>query len=145
MIRGILQDVKHGARMLVKNPGFAFVAIVSIAIGVGANAAMFSFADAIVLRPLTVPRAAEVITVTTVAPASGFAPPTSAALSYPDYVDVRDQARSFASLVAYQLVVAGVATRPNEPAQRKFGLAVSGNFFDALQVQPILGRAFGSD
>jgi putative ABC transport system permease protein len=145
MIRGILQDVRHGARMLVKNPGFAFVAIVSIAIGVGANAAMFSFADAIVLRPLTVPRADEVITVTTVAPASGFAPPTSAALSYPDYVDVRDQARSFASLVAYQLVVASVATRPNEPAQRKFGLAVSGNFFDALQVQPILGRAFGSD
>jgi predicted permease len=145
MIRGILQDVRHGARMLMKNPGFAFVAIVSIAIGVGANAAMFSFADAIVLRPLTVPRADEVITVTTVAPASGFAPPTSAALSYPDYVDVRDQAKSFANLVAYQLVVASVATRPNEPAQRKFGLAVSGNFFDALQVQPILGRAFGRD
>jgi predicted permease len=143
MIDSVLQDLKHGARMLVKNPGFTTVAIVSIAIGVGANAAMFSFADTLVLRPLTVPRANEVVTVTAVVPRSGFAPPTSGALSYPDYVDVRDQARSFASLVAYQLVVVSFADRPDEPARRKFGMAVSGNLFDALGVQPAMGRAFG--
>ena len=62
MVPGLLQDLKHSARTLVKNPGFTSVAIVSIAIGVGANAAMFSMADALVLRPLPVPRPGEVIT-----------------------------------------------------------------------------------
>src|SRR5688572_6300939 len=131
MIEGLFQDLRHGARMLVKNPGFAFVAIVSVAIGAGANAAMFSLADTLVLRPLSVPRAGEIVTVTSVVPRSGFAPPTSAALSYPDYLDVRDQARSFSSLVAYQLIVASVTNRPDQPAQRKFGMAISGNLFDA--------------
>ncbi len=55
MIESIFQDLKHGARMLVKNPGFTLIAIASIAIGVGANAAMFSLADGLVLRPLPVP------------------------------------------------------------------------------------------
>ena len=94
-------------------------------------------------RPLSVPQADEIVTVTSVVPRSGFAPPTSAALSYPDYLDVRDQARSFSSLVAYQLVVASVTNRPDQPAQRKFGMAVSGNLFDSLRVQPALGRAIG--
>ena len=76
MIEGLFQDLRHGARMLVKNPGFAFVAIVSIAIGVGANAAMFSLADTLVLRPLSVPQADDIVTVTSVVPRSGFAPPT---------------------------------------------------------------------
>ena len=143
MIRGILQDVKHGARMLVKNPGFAFVAIVSIAIGVGANAAMFSVADTLVLRPLTVPRATEVVTVAAVVPRAGFAPPQTAALSYPDYLDVRDQSQSFTSLFAYRLVVATFATRADDIARRAFGVAVSANLFDALGVQPAIGRAFG--
>jgi predicted permease len=145
MIEGLIEDVKHGARMLVKNPGFAAVAIVSIAIGVGANAAMFSVADTLVLRPLTLPRASDIVTITAVVPRSGFAPPQSAALSYPDYLDVRDQAQSFESLVAYRLVVATFAARPDDFARRMFGVAVSGNLFDTLGVQPALGRAFAAD
>jgi predicted permease len=143
MLGSILQDVKHGARMLVKNPGFAFVAIVSIAIGVGANAAMFSVADTLVLRPLTVPRANDIVTVAAVVPRAGFAPPQSAALSYPDFLDVRGQSHSFTSLFAYRLVVATFATRSDDVARRAFGVAVSGNLFDALGVQPAIGRAFG--
>ena len=143
MIGGLLQDFRHSARMLVKNPGFAFVAIVSIAIGVGANAAMFSVADTLVLRPLTVPHADDIVTVAAVVPRAGFAPPQSAALSYPDYLDVRDQSQSFASLFAYRLVVATFATRTDDVARRAFGVAVSGNLFDALGVQPAIGRAFG--
>ncbi len=68
MIESFLQDLRHGARMLVKNPGFTLVAIVSIAIGVGANAAMFSLADGLVLRPLQAPRASEIVAVSTNAP-----------------------------------------------------------------------------
>jgi len=143
MLRGILQDLKHGARMLVKNPAFAVIAIVSIAIGVGANAAMFSLADTLVLRPLTIPRAGDVVTVTAVVPQSGFAPPTSAALSYPDYLDLRDQAQSFASLVAYRLVVTSFASRADDLPRRLFGVAISGNLFGTLGVQPALGRTFG--
>jgi len=145
MLGSVLQDLKHGARMLTKNPGFAFVAIVSIAIGVGANAAMFSVADTLVLRPLTVPRANDIVTVAAVVPRAGFAPPQSAALSYPDYLDVRDQSQSFTSLFAYRLVVATFATRNDDVARRAFGVAVSGNLFDALGVQPAIGRAFGAE
>jgi predicted permease len=143
MIEGFGQDLKHGARMLAKNPGFAFTAIVSIAIGVGANAGMFSLADTFLLRPLTVPRASDIVTITSVVPRSGFASPTSSALSYPDYIDVRDNARSFASLMAYRLVVASLADRAGQPARRKFGVAVSGNLFDALGVPAARGGVFG--
>jgi hypothetical protein len=142
MIESIVQDLVHGARMLGKNRAFAAIAIVSIAIGVGANAAMFSLADTLVLRPLTIPRAADIVTVTAVVPRSGFAPPTSAALSYPDFLDVRDQARSFADLVAYRLIVTSFASRANDLPRRLFGVAVSVNLFCAIGVQPGLGRVF---
>src|SRR5262245_41783793 len=145
MLGGIPQDLTHGTRMLMKNPGFAFVAIVSIAIGVGANAAMFSVADTLVLRPLTVPRADDIVTVAAVVPRAGFTPPQSAALSYPDYLDVRNQSQSFANLFAYRLVVATFAARSDDVARRAFGIAVSGNTFDALGVQPAIGRTFGVD
>jgi hypothetical protein len=145
MLGTLWQDLKHGARMLRKNPGFSLVAMASIAIGVGANAAMFSMADTLVLSPLTIPRASEFVTVTAVVPKSGFASPTSFALSYPDYQDVRDQARSFSGLVAFRLIVASFADRADQPAQRKFGMAVSGNLFDTLGVQPALGRTIGVD
>jgi ABC-type antimicrobial peptide transport system permease subunit len=137
------QDLKHGARMLAKNPGFTLVAIASIAIGVGANAAMFSMADTLVLRPLAVPRSGDIVTVTAIVPRTGFLGPTSSALSYPDYVDVRDQARTFASLMAYRLIVASFADRADQPAQRKFGMAVSGNLFESLGVQTAIGRPLG--
>src|SRR5688572_12421545 len=143
MLTTLWQDLKHGVRMLRKNPGFSFVAMTSIALGVGANAAMFSLADTLVLRPLTAPRPDEIVNVTTVAPRSGFATPTAAALSYPDYEEVRDRNRSFSSLAGFRLIVASFANRSDQPAQRTFGMAVSGNLFDMLGVQPVLGRALG--
>jgi predicted permease len=139
----MLQDLRHGVRMLVKNPGFAVIAIVSIAIGVGANAAMFSVADTLVLRPLDVPRPGEIVNVSTVAPKSGFTAPTASALSYPDYEEVRDRTQTFSALAGFRLIVASFTDRPDQPAQRKFGMAVSGNLFDMLGVQPMLGRAIG--
>ena len=81
MLGTIWKDLQHAARMLRKNPAFALVAMASIAIGVSANAAMFSLADTLVLRPLTVPRADEIVTVSAVVPTSGFLSPTQTALS----------------------------------------------------------------
>src|SRR5262245_4357185 len=111
MVSGLFQDLKHSSRMLLKNPGFTLVAIVSIAIGVGANAAMFSLADALVLRPLAVPEPGGVVTVSAVPSAQGLRNP---AMSYRDYVDVRDGTRSFEHLAAYQLVAVGLATTNDE-------------------------------
>jgi macrolide transport system ATP-binding/permease protein len=144
MMSGTLwQDLKHGVRMLRKNPGFSFIAMTSIALGVGANAAMFSLADTLVLRPLSAPHPTEIVNVTSVAPRSGFTTPNAAALSYPDYEEVRDRNRTFSSLAAFRLIVASFAERNDLAAQRKFGMAVSGNLFDMLGVQPMLGRSIG--
>ena len=135
------QDLKHGTRMLMKNPGFTFVAVISIAIGVGANAAMFSVADGLVFRPLPVPRAERGRHVVGQARDVGFG---NRRVSYPDYVDLRDRSKSFRNLVAYNIVITSFTNRADEPAQRKVGMAVSGNSFDAMEVRPALGRTFGS-
>ncbi|MBI4263061.1 MAG: ABC transporter permease [Acidobacteria bacterium] len=136
------QDVRHGARMLMKNPGFSLIAVVSIALGVGANVGMFSVADGLVLRPLPVPRPGDVVTISAITPGIGF---RNFRLSYPDYVDLRDQSRSFDGVVAYRFVTTGVVDRSGELAQRKVGMAVSSNLFDAMGVSPALGRAFRAD
>jgi predicted permease len=142
MISGLLQDLKHSARMLLKNPGFTCVAIASIAIGVGANAAMFSMADALVLRPLPVPRPGDVMTVAAVPAVQGLRNPM---MSYRDYGDVREGTRSFERLAAYQLIAVGFATAKDELAQRKVGVAASETLLDASGVAPLLGRWFGAD
>jgi predicted permease len=143
MFETIWKDIRHGSRMLVRNPGFSLVAIVSIAIGVGANAAMFSLADAMLLRPLPVERPDEIVTVNGIAPEEDGVRPGG--MSYRDYVDLRDRARSFAGLVAYQATIASFAESRDQPAQSKFGFVVSGNFFDVLGVRPVIGRTFLPD
>ena len=145
MIESIWQDLKHGVRMLVKNPGFTLIAVASIAIGVGANAAMFSLADGLVLRPLQVPRAGEVVAVSALAPRANQSFASNRLVSYADYVDLRDRAQSFEGLVAYAVRVASFATSRDQPAQSRLGLIVSGNFFDVLQLRPALGRFFRPD
>ena len=128
--------------MLAKNPGFSLVAILSIAIGVGANAAMFSVADGLMLRPLPIPDANGLMTVSATLPTGEV---RSNAISYPDYADLRDRAQSFEGLTATDLVSVAFARRRDESARGTYGLAVSANFFDVLHVRPALGRAFVPD
>jgi macrolide transport system ATP-binding/permease protein len=141
----MLQDLRHGVRMLIKNPGFTVIAVLSIGLGVGANAAMFSLADGLVLRPLTVPRSGEIVAVSALAPRAGGAFVATTSLSRPDYLDLRDRAQSFNGLLAYGTLVTGFAVHQDEPAQRTLGLAVSSNFFDVLELRPALGRFFLPD
>src|SRR5262245_4211560 len=141
MLETIGQDLRHGTRMLAKNPGFACIAILSIALGVGANAAMFSVADGLILRPLPVPDPSGVMKVSTVTPEGDV----RSGLSYPDYIDVRDRVQGLDGLLAYRGVVASFDRRRDEPAQGKYGLAVSGNFFDVLRIRLALGRSFLPD
>ena len=138
----MLRDLQHGLRVLMKNPGFTIIAVLSIAIGVGANASMFSVADGLVFRPLPVPRASEVVSILGQARDTGFG---NRNLSYPDYQDLRNRSTTFDNIVAYTFAITSFTNRANEPAQRKVGMAVSGNFFEAMEVHPPLGRVLRAD
>src|SRR5499426_4207915 len=91
------QDVRYGVRLLAATPGFTSIAVLSLAIGIGANCAIFSFADALLLRPLPVARPAEVLTVGSRSSVEAFNA-SSLVSSYRDYVDIRDKSRSFEGL-----------------------------------------------
>jgi predicted permease len=136
------QDVRYGARMLARNPGFTLVAVLSLAIGVGANAAMFSVTDGLIFRPLGVPDARSLVTVSGRAPDGEVRTGTVSAL---DFEDLRDRTRTFEGLLATTGLEAGIGGRPGEPAVSRFGLAVSGNFFDVLRVRVPRGRSFLPD
>jgi predicted permease len=125
--------------MMLKNPGFTAVAVVSLAIGIGANCAVFSAADAMLLRPLPVPRPSEVLTVGSPTLIEGFGVMLS---SYPDYVDIRDRSKTFDGLVAFTSSTVGFASQPDALSTLRMGMLVSGNFFSVMGVEPQLGRAF---
>ena len=136
----LARDLRFGCRMLARNPGFTFVAVVSLAIGIGANCAVFSFADALLLRPLTVPRPAEVVTV-----GSTTSLDKSLSASYRDYIDVRDRSTSFDGLVASTESSVAFAIDPGTPPRPRIGMLVSSDFFPTMGVAPELGRAFRPD
>jgi predicted permease len=136
------QDLRYGWRMLIKNPGFTLIAVISLAIGIGANSAMFSLADALILRPLPVPHPSEVVTVGFNASVSGFG---SIVASYRDYLDFRNTAKSFDGLLAYTNYSFGFSKSPDAVPQLKMGMLVTGNFFRVLGVEPEQGRAFRDD
>ena len=135
------QDLRYGIRMLAGSPGFTIVAVLSLAIGIGANCAIFSFADALVLRPLPVPRPGEVYTVGSTTTVEAFGA-SSIVSSYPDYVDLRDRSHSFEGLAALTQVTAGFATDRTATPKLKMGMLASGDLFTVMHVEPALGRAF---
>jgi predicted permease len=136
------QDLRYGRRMLLKHPGFTLVAVVSLAIGIGANSAMFSLADALLLRPLPVLRPGDVVTVGSISAVERF---SALIASYRDYVDFRDRSRSFDGLVAFTISTFGFSTRPDALPQLKAGMLVTGNFFSVMGVEPELGRDFRTE
>jgi macrolide transport system ATP-binding/permease protein len=135
----MLKSLRNAVRLLFKTPGFTLIAICSLAVGIGATSAMFSFADGLLLRPLPVREPDRVVNVSTVATAALGA---NTAVSYPDYRDFRDGNRTFESLLAASFSSFGFS--PNATALPKitYGMFVSGNFFRTLGVSPMLGRAF---
>jgi predicted permease len=142
MLEATLKDVRYAARMLRKNPGFLAVAVCSLAIGIGATSAIYSIADALLLRPLSVPRASEVIAVS---PASDQPFSGLNLISYPDYKDFRDRNRSFEGLAATSYAFFGFAPDRAALPRMKFGMFVSGNFFRVLDVEPKIGPGFLPD
>ena len=139
-LESVWQDVRVAWRGLRKSPAFAGAAILTLALGIGANAAIFSVADATAFRPPDVPRPAELVRIFS----SSIDAPFSE-VSYPDYLDLRSRAATITGLVAYEVMDFSLARTPTEVAQYVGGWAVSGNFFSALEVEPRLGRGFGPD
>lgn len=125
-------DLRYTTRQLIKSPGFTLTAIVTLALGIGANALVFSILNAIVLRPVDLPNAQRLYMV------QRFQWPSQ---SYPDYLDLRNRNRTFESLMTFSIIgPAGIDTGGNPSTAWPY--LASGNYFDTLGVQPYLGRFF---
>ncbi len=132
-IETLIQDLRFSLRILRKSPGFTIVAVLTLALAIGANSVVFGVLNGLILRPLNVPRADSLYGIER-------SDDDNPVQSYPDYLDLRDRNRSFESLAAYRITEAGLDTGDNP--SRVFGFEVSGNYFDALGIHPYLGRFF---
>jgi predicted permease len=126
-------DLRLAVRRLLKNPGFSAIAVITLALGIGANTAIFSAINAVILRPLPVERASELIAVNETMGGDTF--PT---LSYPNYLDVRDRNQVLSGLVAYRFLPTSLGMPGS--SQRVWGYLVTGNYFQVLGVNAVQGR-----
>jgi predicted permease len=141
----LLQDIRFGLRTLAKNPGFTLVAILTLALGIGANAAIFSLTDQVLLRFLPVERPQELVVLHSPGKSHGRTwndIQGGHSFSYPMYKDLRDRNEVFAGLLARYHVQVSIAGQGQ--SQLAEGELVSGNYFQVLGVQPALGRVFSS-
>ncbi|MGE0129997.1 MAG: ABC transporter permease [Blastocatellales bacterium] len=132
-----MQDLRYGARMLMKQPGFTFVAIVTLALGIGANTAIFSVVNAVLLRPLPYEESERLVVLHETNPQQGR---DEMNISYPNFTDWRARSQSFEQMAAFR---SGgiILTGKNEPARLQ-ATVVSADFFALLRVKPLRGRAF---
>ena len=133
------QDLKFGFRMLVRRPLLTIGIALSLALGIGANSAVFSIVDAVLFRPLNVGNSERLVSVYT----SDYSGPQYGASSYADYVDFRDKTDVFESVMVFSEMSAMLRTE--SWSERVLGLLVSGNYFDMLGVKAGLGRTFQPD
>ena len=137
-VESLIQDVRFGLRMLAKSPGLTFVLVVTLALGIGVNAAIFSIVNSFLIRPLPVPHPEQIVAL---ASHQQGAPVSAFNFSYADLVDFRKQtADTFSDLFAYALFPIGLSAGGR--AEQLTVSFVSGNYFSALGLKPALGRLF---
>jgi hypothetical protein len=139
-MRQMLQDLRFGLRTLMKTPGFTLVAVLVLTVGIGANSAMFSVVNALLIRPLA-GHADELVGLYShdrTKPDSSYR-----AFSYDNYVDIRNTNDIFASLLAHTFAMVGVPS--GDTTRQTFIEVVSSNYFDALGVPLVAGRSFSAD
>jgi predicted permease len=129
----VFQDVRFSLRLLRKSPGFAITAILTLALGIGANAVVFGVLNGLILHPLKLPEVESLYAIQ-------HGDRNGCSESYPDYLDLRDRNRSFEDLAAYTYMPAALDMGKN--SARVTLVEASGNYFDALKLQPYLGRFF---
>src|ERR1044072_7033556 len=132
----LLKDCRYATRMLAKPPGVTFVAIVTLALGIGANTAIFSGVSSFILRDMPVPEANRLVRPVEIGEDGGIADE----ISYPDFVEYRNQSTSFTGLSGEDMLQVAIDTQDQNDVI--WGQAVSGNYFDVLQVKPFMGRSF---
>ena len=137
------QDLRYALRTLIRWPGFTAVVVLTLALGIGANAAIFSVVNAVLLRPLPYTSPDRLVFVFGT-PTDGDSTKVGNASSYPDFADFRARSRSFSQLAAYSVRQTTVTGKTFEPAIVS-GAAVTANLFPMLGVQPLLGRSFLTD
>src|ERR1044071_9379605 len=138
MASTLWQDIRYGARMLLKNPGVTLIVIIALALGIGANTAIFSVVNAVLIRPLPYPESDRLIFLNEKSPALD-----EMSISYPNFLDWRAQNQTFEKMgvynrASYNLTGAG-------EAERIITGQVSADLFSVLRVNPLLGRVFTND
>jgi predicted permease len=132
----MFSDIRYAIRQLVKSPGFTLTAIVTLALGIGANAIVFSVLNALILRPVNVPDAQNLYMVQ-----RAFDRGSAPSQSYPDFLDLRDKNHTLSGLTAFDIIgPVGVDAGANPSTAWPY--MASGNYFDSLGVQPFLGRFY---
>jgi predicted permease len=138
------QDLRYALRSLRKQPGFTTAAVLTLALGIGANAAIFSVINAVLLRPLPFPNSHQLVALyTRYLPSTGYDFPYFA-LSGPEFADVRNRVDAFAGIASYDLASRNL-TRDHGEAERVLTMRVTAGFFDVLGVSPAQGRTFTED
>ncbi|MEY2529192.1 MAG: hypothetical protein QOJ05_1282 [Verrucomicrobiota bacterium] len=135
-----MTDLRYSLRQLLKHPAFTLIAVLTLALGIGANTAIFSVVNAVLLKPLPFPAPEELVAIGNVDLSETVSPPKLYSLGFPDFADFREQSRSFSSMAVYR--DRAVTLVDEKGAQNVRGEKVSGEFFDVLGIKPILGRGF---
>src|SRR4030095_6512603 len=139
----MIADLKFALRQFRKSPGFTVMAVLTLALGIGANSAIFSVVNAVLLRPLPFPNPDELVALGGHNTRDSSRTGRLDTLSFPEFFDLLARNHSFAQLAAYR--EKGFAFSNGVEAQNLRGQRVTGNFFDTLGIEPTLGRSFQLD
>jgi predicted permease len=139
-MRTLLGDIRYAFRTLRKSPGFTLIAMLSIALGIGANTAIFSYVDAVSLRPLPVKDPGAIVSLHATVPGARLDD-----ISYPDYADLRDRTQTLQSIVGFSTFPAGVSVSQDALPQMTLAYLVTGNFFSGLGIDVPVGRGFRAE
>ncbi|HEX8179612.1 MAG TPA: ABC transporter permease [Pyrinomonadaceae bacterium] len=139
-MNSLWQDIRYGVRVLVKSPGFTLVALCALALGIGANTAIFSAVNAVLLRPLAFPESERLVWLTGENPPQGI---TQSNLSVPDFADWQTQSQVFEQLAGY--VMGGALLVNGDEAERVRGTSVTADFFPLFRTNAARGRALQAE
>jgi putative ABC transport system permease protein len=140
ILENAVRDLRHGVRLVRRSPGFAAIAVVTIALGIGATSAIFSVINTVALKPLPYPAPDRLVFITSQFPTLGF---DKFWVSPPEYLELRERSKSYTDIAAYRTAAANISegTRP----ERVNAVFVTANMFAVLGVPPRLGRAFTAE
>jgi len=134
----LLQDIRFGARMLRKSPAFTIAAVVTLALGIGANATVFTWLKTVIFNPLPGVDAANLVAVRWRSPQGN-----NTSFSWPDFVDIRGRNQTLQGLAVGRMTAMSLGS--GDQVDRVWGMLVSANYFDTMGVKPALGRVFGAN